>query len=166
MAAEGKTGKLPQPSVTVRKSAWRVRRQLREILNHPWWKAIARDRGIDALLTYHEIESSLILQFRGIPSWIPGSIAYRNNQPALRVARVLHPLLGRNNNRYQQRPHSTSGGVVVVDRCFKKQKEILYEAKDGYHSFLLIAATMKESNHVDESVRHLRESSFQMSLGW
>jgi hypothetical protein len=47
----------------------------------------------------------------------------------------------------------------------QKAKEILYEGKDGNHSFLLVAAAMKERNHVDESVCHLQESSFQISLG-
>src|ERR1700693_3838387 len=32
-------------------------------------------------------------------------------------------------------------------------------------SFLLIEAAMKERNHVDESVCHLQDSSFQVSLG-
>src|SRR5260370_5001949 len=50
----------------------------------------------------------------------------------------------------------------VNSRC---KSEILLEGKHGDHSFLLIAAAMKERNHVDESVCHLQDSSFQISLG-
>ncbi len=50
----------------------------------------------------------------------------------------------------------------VNSRC---KSEILSEGKDGDHSFLLIAAAMKERNHVDESVCHLQDSSFQISRG-
>jgi hypothetical protein len=50
----------------------------------------------------------------------------------------------------------------INSRC---KSEILYEGKDGDHSFLRIATTMKERNHVDESVCHLQNSSFQISLG-
>ena len=38
-------------------------------------------------------------------------------------------------------------------------------SKDGDNTFLLIAVAMKERNHVDESVCHLQDSSFQISLG-
>ena len=50
----------------------------------------------------------------------------------------------------------------INSRC---KSEILYQGKDGDHSFLLIAAAMKERNNVDESVCHLQHSSFQISLG-
>ena len=41
--------------------------------------------------------------------------------------------------------------------------ELGKQSKDP--SFLLIEAAMKERNHVDKSVCHLQDSSFQVSLG-
>jgi hypothetical protein len=67
---------------------------------------------------------------------------------------------GRNNSRYQQRPHSTLGGVVVGDPCFQKAMVILHEGDDGDDALLLVATAIRGRNHVDERVCHLQESFF------
>jgi|HubBroStandDraft_6_1064221.scaffolds.fasta_scaffold97772_2 hypothetical protein len=63
--------------------------------------------------------------------------------------------------RSKQQPLSTTAAQHIrrrsSSRPFQKAKEILYEANDGYRSFLLIAAAMKERNHEDESVPFARE---------